>query len=340
MGADARKTYVDSTSLTPVISILENKKGEIVTMTMIMMGLGMVVMAAVFSGILNVYKLKKSESLTLQQQDTIKQIDNLLTLPTICGSLFNGQNISSSVSNPNNASFATNMTAGTTVLLNGQTVNLNAGTEVAPGLILGGMKYLQNSNVSTTVDVGGTARNGHDGTLTLSFSKKDTNNFFSTYKDVSFKIQMATDGAGDIFSCATLGEEGQACTSLNGIWRPLAPVGLRCQIRNTCLTGGTYVNAPENEGGFRNSLAGNTFGCPAGYEARRKGNVAFPYNTGKYDVKNRLYDVFECISCTDNTGVRVSPASSPSPTSVDKSFDEAADAADSWMNQNKGFYGL
>lgn len=334
------KMNMSATLLSFGKKLSRNHKGEIVTLTMIMMGLGMIVMAAVFSGILNVYKMKKSDSLSMQQKDIIKQIDNLLTLPTVCASLFSGQNINSSILNPNNKAYSTSLSAGASVLLNGQMITLNSGAEVAPGLILDGMKYYQKSNSATMVDIGGTMRNGQDGALIISFSKKNSEVLFKTYQDVEFNIQMATDGAGDIFSCASLSEEGKACEALNGVWRPLAPLGLRCQIKNTCLNGGSFVNAPENEGGFGNPLASGLKQCPAGYDEKVKGNVAYPYHTGKYDVKNRIYQVKECVLCIDSTGIRQTPASPSSLSNYDADFSDVESAAQRWLNQNGGFFGI
>jgi hypothetical protein len=202
------------------------------------------------------------------------------------------------------------------------------------------MQYLQRSTVASVVQIAGLPYNAYDGTAIISLQKTNSNLFFKDFKDVEVPLQVAVDGAGKIVSCAFQFEEGDTCEKMGGAWRPLAAPGLRCLIKNSCVTAGSYADTGADPAGFTNPLTGG-YNCPSGYTPRQKGTIEFPYDSGKYSVGNRTYVVYECSNCIDSAGQPLSPSSAPALAPA-SNFDLSSldTAIGAWLNINGGLRGL
>lgn len=325
--------------------LCRNQRGDIVLSTLIAFGISAIVLAGVVSGIISLYKMQKSADLSSEQKTATKALNQMLSVKQVCRDAFLNKNISSSIANPNNQNYMTDMSGGQ-VIMNGQVLTLGAAnSEISPGVQLSKIDYLQVSNSAVVMSLpsgaGFASMNVYQGKLVLGTKKANEDLFFKIYKDVELPIEVAVDGSGQVQWCATTDEEGELCTSMNGQWHPLAAEGLRCITKNSCVFAGSYADpsAPASEGGF-NNIYTNARSCPAGFSARKKGSIAYSYSCGKNCVENRYYPTYECSACVDANGQQLtanSPVYNPSGNQLNiDDVDEAFNSANDWYNSLKG----
>lgn len=312
--------------------ICRNQRGDIVLSTLIAFGISAIILAGVVSGIISLYKMQKSVELSNEQKTAVKALNQMFSIKQVCRDAFLNKNISTSITNPNNGNYLTEMGGGQ-IVMNGQTVTLGApNSEITPGVQISKLKYMQTSNTAMVMSLpsgaGFANMNVYEGKLIVGTKKSNEDLFFTTYKDVELPIEVAVDGSGQIQWCATTDEEGQLCQSMNGQWRPLAAEGMRCITKNSCVFAGSYADpaAAANIGGF-NNIYTNARSCPSGFTARKKGSIAYSYSCGKSCVENRYYPTYECSACVDANGQLITagvPVYNPSNVTLDLSDVEGA----------------
>jgi len=314
-----------------------NNRGDALIMTMIMMGVSIVMVAGVFAGILNVRRMNKDQALRSIQSQSISNIRNILTNSNICKAAYTGVDLTPSITNTAASATLSPMTMVAPIPLNGANITLD-GTfpEVAPGIQFVSMSFRKKTNVAASVDVAGTSYSAYDGEALIKLRKTNPDLFFRDYKDVVVPLQVAIDPANKIVSCAFHFNEADACKKMNGIWRPLAAPGTKCIQANSCVTVGSYANTGSDPAGFTNPYTGG-YNCPPGYQARQKGVIQFPYDSGKYGVGMRSYAVHECSYCLDGNGdiVPSNTVLTSGDTLLD--FSDLADAFSNYILANGGF---